>query len=78
MWEESEGTHLYSLACIYSAFDAITEIHSVLKPEYEQNNRLKVEAMNKLENATKKYNQEIKNIFQITYTMKKQKRLQEI
>ena len=60
LWEESEGTHLYSLACIYSAFDAITEIHSVLKPEYEQNNRLKVEAMNKLENATKKYNQEIK------------------
>ena len=60
LWEESEGTHLYSLACIYSAFDAITKIHSVLKPEYEQNNRLKVEAMNKLENATKKYNQEIK------------------
>ena len=60
LWEESEGIHLYSLACIYSAFDAITEIHSVLKQEYEQNNRLKVEAMNKLGNATKKYNEEIK------------------
>ena len=58
--EESEGIHLYSLACIYSAFDAIAEIHIILKPEYEQSNRLKVEAMNKLENATKKYNQEIK------------------
>lgn len=60
LWEESEGIHLYSLACIYSAFDAIAEIHIILKPEYEQSNRLKVEAMNKLENATKKYNQEIK------------------
>ena len=60
LWEESEGTHLYSLACIYSAFNAITEINAILRPEYEQNNRLKVEAMNKLENATKKYNQEIK------------------
>jgi len=60
LWEESEGIHLYSLACIYSAFDAIAEIHTILKPEYEQSNRLKVEAMNKLENATKKYNQEIK------------------
>ena len=60
LWEESEGIHLYSLACIYSAFNAITEIHAILKPEYEQNNRLKVEAMNKLENTAKKYNQEIK------------------
>lgn len=60
LWEESEGIHLYSLACIYAAFEAIIQINTILKPEYEQTNRLKVEAMNKLEKAVKQYNQEIK------------------
>ncbi len=60
LWEMNEGVHLYSLAAIYAAFSAMKEIHSLLKPEYEQNNRLKVEAMNKLENKMTMYQSEIK------------------
>lgn len=60
LWEESEGIHLYSLACIYAAFQSMIEINDILKPEYESNNRLKVEAMNKLDSAIRKYQQEIK------------------
>ena len=60
LWEMHEGLHLYSLAAISAAFRAMSEIHTLLKPEYEQNNRLKVEAMNKLEARMKKYQDEIK------------------
>ena len=60
LWEMHEGVHLYSLAAISSAFEAMLQIHSALKPEYEKNNRLKVEAMNKLEARMKKYQEEIK------------------
>lgn len=60
LWEMHEGVHLYSLSSIYAAFGAMKKIHSVLKPEYEQSNRLKVEAMNKLENKMTKYQDEIK------------------
>ncbi len=60
LWEMHEGVHLYSLSSIYAAFQSIKEIHDILKPEYEQNNRLKVEAMNKLEARTIFYQEEIK------------------
>jgi len=60
LWEMNEGVHLYSLSAIYSAFKAIEEINDILKPEFEINNRLKVEAMNKIETQTKKYREEIK------------------
>ena len=60
LWEMHEGVHLYSLASIYAAFQAIKEIHEILRPEYEPNNRLKIEAMNKLEAKIIKYQEEIK------------------
>lgn len=60
LWEMHEGVHLYSLSAIYAAFEAMKQIHIVLKPTYEQNNRLKVEAMNRLEAKMIKYQEEIK------------------
>lgn len=60
LWEMNEGVHLYSLAAIYAAFEAIKEIHKMIKPEYEQTNRLKIEAMNKLETKILQYQSEIK------------------
>lgn len=60
LWEMHEGVHLYSLASIYAAFEAIKQIHEILRPEYEQNNRLKVESMNKIDAKTSKYQEEIK------------------
>ena len=60
LWEMNEGVHLYSLSAIYSAFQAIKEIQEILKPEYEVKNRLKVEAMNKLETKAIQYQEEIK------------------
>ena len=60
LWEENEGIHLYSLASIYGAFQSMKKIHEVLKPEFEPNNRLKVEAINKLEAKVILYQEEIK------------------
>ena len=60
LWEMHEGVHLYSLSAIYSAFQAIKEMQTILKPEYEVKNRLKVEAMNKLEAKLNEYQEEIK------------------
>ena len=60
LWEMNEGVHLYSLASIYAAFTAMKEIQELLKPEYEQNNRLKVEAINKLEAQIIQYQEKIK------------------
>ena len=60
LWEMNEGIHLYSLAAIYGAFQAMKKIHEILKPEFEPNNRLKVEAINKLEAKVILYQEEIK------------------
>ncbi len=60
LWEMHEGVHLYSLSAIYSAFQAMKEMQDILKPEYEVKNRLKVEAMNKLEAKLNEYQEEIK------------------
>ena len=46
LWEMNEGVHLYSLASIYAAFNAMSEIYKNVKEKY-QNNRLKIEQMEK-------------------------------
>ena len=60
LWEMCEDVHLYSLACIYSAFNAILEIYEIFKPEYMEKNRLKLESINKLTKKIEMYKQEIK------------------
>ena len=49
LWEMYEGTHLYSLASIFAAFDAIIKIYKVLGKDLSdfENNRLKEEKVNK-------------------------------
>lgn len=49
IWEMHEGTHLYSLASIYSAFESIKKIYKVLGKNVSEfeNNRLKGEKINK-------------------------------
>lgn len=60
LWEMHEGVHLYSLASIYSAFEALIEMFNVFKPEYEEKNRLKLESINKIEKKIEFYKKEIK------------------
>ena len=59
LWEMKEGVHLYSLASIYAAFNAILKIYDVLKPEYEEKNRLKLESINKLKKKIDFYKAEM-------------------
>ena len=63
LWEMEEGVHLYSLASIYGAFEAIIKIYQVVAPSYESN-RLKLEAMKKEERSLEKYQEEIKKYIQ--------------
>lgn len=46
LWEEFEGISLYSIASIYGAYDSMLKIYKEVKPLFE-NNRLKVESINK-------------------------------
>ena len=46
IWEENEGIHTYSLAAIFSAFEAMLKMYEIVKPSYE-NNRLRIEQINK-------------------------------
>lgn len=59
LWEMNEGVHLYSLASIFAAFNAMIEINGILKPEYETN-RLKQEQMIKETENMKQTATEIK------------------
>ena len=59
LWEMHEGVHLYSLASIYAAFNALLEIYDVLKSEYEEKNRLKLESINKITKKIEFYKKEI-------------------
>ena len=59
LWEMCEGVHLYSLANIYAAFNAILEIYEIFKPEYAEKNRLKLESINKLTKKIEMYKKEI-------------------
>ena len=61
LWEMFEGVHLYSLVCIYVAFNSMLEIYEIFKPEYAEKNRLKLESINKLTKKINKYKKEIKN-----------------
>ena len=47
LWEMYEGTSFYSMAVIFSAFDRMLKIDKIVKPLFEENNRLKVESINK-------------------------------
>ena len=60
LWEENEGIHTYSLATIFSSFDVMIKIYNILKPEFEEN-RLKLEKIEKEEILLKKYLLEIKD-----------------
>lgn len=46
LWEMHEGVHMYSIASIYSAFDAMRNIYEILKEEFVKN-RVKQENVNK-------------------------------
>ena len=53
LWEMYEGVHLYSMASIYSAFDAMINIYEVLKEEFVKN-RVKQENVNKEKEVLRK------------------------
>ena len=63
LWEMCEGIHLYSLASIYAAFDAIIKIYKILgnKASDFENNRLKEEKITKNERELEKLQTGIKN-----------------
>lgn len=46
LWEEYEGVTLYSMASIFSSYNAMLKIYKNVKTVFE-NNRLKIEAINK-------------------------------
>ena len=59
LWEMNEGVHLYSLSSIHGAFKAMLEIYEKVEPEYQEN-RLKLEAIQKLKHKIQKNVNEIK------------------
>lgn len=59
IWEMKEDVHLYSLASIYGAFKAMLAIYEKIEPEYQEN-RLKLEAIQKLKTKIEKNIDEIK------------------
>ena len=46
LWEMNEGVHLYSLASINAAYNAMLKIYEIIEPEYKEN-RLKLENIHK-------------------------------
>ncbi len=60
LWEENEGIHTYSLAAIFSSFDAMIKIYEKVKPEFE-GNRLRLEKIEKEVAALRKYLIQIKD-----------------
>lgn len=53
LWEMYEGVHLYSMASIYSAFEAMINIYEELKEEFTKN-RVKQESVNKEKETLRK------------------------
>lgn len=53
LWEMYEGVHLYSMASIYSAFEAMINIYEELKEEFTKN-RVKQENVNKEKETLRK------------------------
>ena len=62
LWEMCEGTHMYSLACIYSAFESMLEIYKVLGKDVSnfENNRLKDEKISKSKVEVEKLRKDLK------------------
>jgi oligosaccharide amylase len=62
LWEMCEGTHLYSLSSIYSAFDAMLNIYKILGKNVSdfENNRLKDEKISKSKLELEKLQTELK------------------
>lgn len=46
LWEEHEGISLYSMAAVFAAFNSMLKMDEVMKETFD-NNRLKIEAINK-------------------------------
>jgi len=59
LWEMHEGASVYSLACIYSAYDAMIKIYDELNDEFD-GNRLKQETAIKEQEKLKKGQADIK------------------
>lgn len=59
LWEEYEGVSLYSMASIFSSYNAMLKIYKNVKTVFE-NNRLKIEAINKKTKALEQGMLEIK------------------
>ena len=59
IWEEREDIHTYSLAAIFSAFEAILKMYEIVKPQYEEN-RLKLEQIAKTNRRLDKKLRQIK------------------
>lgn len=53
LWEMQEGVHLYSIASIFAAFDAMMKIYEELKDEFTKN-RVKQEDVNKKKDELRK------------------------
>ena len=62
LWEMCEGTHMYSLASIYLAFDSMLEIYKILGKDVSnfENNRLKDEKISKSKIEVEKLRKELK------------------
>lgn len=59
IWEEREDIHTYSLAAIFSAFEAILKMYEIVKPQYQEN-RLKLEQIAKANRRLDKKLRQIK------------------
>ncbi len=60
IWEMYEGTSIYSLAAIFGAYSSMLKIYGEVK-EFFTNNRLKLEAIAKMEKQLNKRTREIKD-----------------
>lgn len=59
LWEMNEGVHLYSLSCIYAAFNAMIEIYDEIKEDYITN-RIRLEKIEKRKQEMDEYKAKIK------------------
>ncbi len=59
LWEEFEGITLYSMSSIFASYNSMLKIYKNVKPMYE-NNRLKIESINKKEKILEEEMLEIK------------------
>ena len=76
IWEMNEGIHLYSLACIYSAFSAMLNIEDEIQKKSEKenfNNRVKNENLLKRKDKLKFYKEQIKKYVLENFYDKNQK-----